>query len=335
MRATYYDGQSARAHDVTLSIDDDRIVVTSAEGAIRSDALGAVQIMEAIGNTRRVLRFVGGASCEVTDGAAAFAALLAGHGVNDTRVAVWGRSWRIVLAVLAVMAVLAVVGYRYGLPMMAESAANRLPASALNTLSTQLQRVLDRTVFSPTRIPAARRTAIVRAFDGLQLPVGTNANLRIEFRHSDRLGANAMALPSGTIFVTDELVDLTTDDRIVLAVIAHEAGHVYRRHGLRQIIQSTATGAFVTWYIGDVSALGAAAPAALLEAKYSRDLEREADAYAAETLRLNGLPVSLLVDALAALEVVKDRGGSGGALAYLSSHPATEERIAWLKAYAK
>lgn len=333
MKAIYYDGQSARAHDVTLSIDDDRLVVTSAEGVVRSDTLGAVQIMEAIGNTPRVLRFVGGASCEVMDGFG-FAALLASHGMGDTRVAVWDRSWRIVSVALALMVVLAVVGYRYGLPMMAKTAANRLPASALDTLSEKIKSVLDRTVFSPTRVPAARRARIVSEFADLRLPVGTNAALRIEFRHSDQLGANAMALPSGTIFVTDELVDLTPDDRVVIAVLAHEAGHVYKRHGLRQIIQSTATGAFVTWYIGDISALGAAAPAALLEAKYSRDLEREADAYAAETLRLNGMPVSLLVYALAALESAKD-GGSGGSLAYLSSHPATAERIAWLKAYGR
>ena len=113
------------------------------------------------------------------------------------------------------------------------------------------------------------------------------------------------------IFVTDALVEMTTDDRLLMAVLAHEAGHVHKRHGLRQIIQSTIMGALVTWYIGDVSALGAAAPTALLQAKYSRDLEREADAYAADVLTLNGMPASVLADALEALE--RTLGGSGDA----------------------
>jgi len=126
---------------------------------------------------------------------------------------------------------------------------------------------------------------------------------------------------------------------LILAVLAHEAGHVHKRHGLRQIIQSTIMGGLVTWYIGDVSALGAAAPTALLQAKYSRDLEREADAYAADVLKLNGMPASLLADALEALE--RTHGGRGdagehgrgdaGPLDYLSSHPATTERMKTLR----
>ena len=77
--------------------------------------------------------------------------------------------------------------------------------------------------------------------------------------------------------------------------------------------------------------VGAAAPAALLKAKYSRDLEREADAYAARVLRMNGMPPSLLADALELLEKSHGRAGGGGAISYLSTHPATAERLAWIR----
>jgi len=333
MRATYFDGRTAHAHAVTLAIDDG-CLMTSGEGVNRRDPIGAVQISDALGDTRRVLQFVDGASCEVADNEA-FAALLAGHGVTPSRVSVWERSWRPSLIALAVVAVFCVLGYRYGLPMFAERAANALPESAMNALSWQTQRGLDKSVFSQTKLPGARMVTILRSFDDLKLPDDLKRRLTIDFRHSDMLGANAMALPSGTMFITDELVSLTPDDRVIMAVVAHEAGHVRKRHGLRQIIQGATVAALITWYFGDFSALGAAAPASLVQAKYSRDLEREADAYAVEVLKLNGMPASLLADAL---ELIQKSHGpeakkeDSGALAYLSTHPATAERLAWLRA---
>ena len=331
MNARYYDGQTARARAVTLAIDDGRLVVWEADVEIRRDPIGSIEIMEAVGDTPRIIRFVGGASCEVHE-RDEFRAWLAARGVPDSRVAGWERNRRFVLVAAALIVLIGLGAYQFGLPMMARAAANRLPASALDTLSEQIQMVLDRTVFSPTAVDGRRLASLLNAFDRLRLPAGTNSRLHLEFRHSDTVGANAMALPSGAIFVTDELVELSQDDRVILAVIAHEAGHVQRRHGLRQIIQGTVMGALVTWYIGDVSALGAAAPTALLQAKYSRDLEREADAYAAETLRLNGMSPSLLADALEALERANGGRGAAGPLTYLSSHPATAERLQWLRA---
>ena len=325
----YYDGLTARAHAVTLSIDIDMLVVQG-HGIERRDPIGALQVMDAIGESPRIIRFVGGASCEVTD-RDGLAALLAGHGLAHDSVAAWDRSWRVVLGGLVFVAVLAFVTYRFGLPALARTTADRLPASALDTLSSQMQGVLERTVFAETKIPHARQIALTDAFRKLRLPSGTARRLQITFKRSESLGANAIALPSGAIFVTDGLVEMTEDDRLIVAVLAHEAGHVHRRHGLRQIIQSTIMGGLVTWYIGDVSALGAAAPTALLQAKYSRDLEREADAYAADVLRLNGLPVSVLADALEALERTHGGRGEAGALAYLSSHPATTERMSALR----
>jgi Zn-dependent protease with chaperone function len=332
MRATYFDGRTAHAHAVTLAIDDGNLLV-SGDGVSRQDPIGAVNVSDVLGSTLRVLQFVDGASCEVADNDA-FATMLAGHGVAPSRVSRWERSWRPALAALVIVLVAGFLGYRYGLPMFAERTANALPESMLNRVSAEMARALDSTVFSATKLPGERRISVLARFDGLVLP--DHRRLSLQFRDAKGLGANAMALPSGAIYMTDQLVDLTSDDRVLMAVLAHEAGHVKRRHGLRQMIQGATVGALITWYFGDFSALGAAAPASLLQAKYSRDLEREADAYAAQVLKMNNLPVSLLADALELIQ--KSHGPEGkedkedaGALAYLSTHPATSERLAWLR----
>ena len=116
----------------------------------------------------------------------------------------------------------------------------------------------------------------------------------------------------------------------VIAVLAHELGHTAERHGLRMVLQGSAVGMFLTFYVGDVSSLLAAAPTALLQARYSRDMEREADDYGAAMLRENGLSPALLASMLERLE--KAHGNKGGDVPeYLSSHPETDARIRALR----
>jgi Zn-dependent protease with chaperone function len=270
---------------VTLSIDGDMLVLQGDEVARRADRRAGGD-----GGGRRIaaghsLSAARRAKSRTTQGLPRCSRI----SLADERVAGWDRSWRVVLGASRSLPC-SRWSARFGLPAIARTTADRLPPSALDTLSSQIQKVLERAVFSTTQVPGQRLAALQAAFDTLELPADTKGRLNLNFRRSDSLGANALALPSGTIFVTDALVEMTDDDRLVLAVIAHEAGHVHRRHGLRQIIQSTIMGGLVT--SSATSALGAAAPTALLQ-EASRDLEREADAHAAEVLTLNGMPASL------------------------------------------
>jgi predicted Zn-dependent protease len=77
---------------------------------------------------------------------------------------------------------------------------------------------------------------------------------------------------------------------------------------------------------GDASGLVATLPTLMLDLRYSRDAEREADLYAAHLLKAAGLSANSLA---AALERLSGRQKDGPA--YLSTHPATAERIARLR----
>ena len=194
-----------------------------------------------------------------------------------------------------------------------------------------LQEVAD-AVLAPSALDAERQQALVYRFASLTVPGDTRPAFRILFRDGRRLGANALALPDGTLVVTDQLVRLADDDAQILAVLAHELGHVERRHSLRMLIQTSVVGLVMAWYIGDVSGLAAGLPTLLLQAGYSREHEREADRYAADLLRLNGLSPRLLADMLEKLEAAQ--GGDGATmsgLGYLSSHPSNRERVRYLR----
>ena len=134
--------------------------------------------------------------------------------------------------------------------------------------------------------------------------------------------------------MTDELVALAKDDKEIYGVLSHELGHLEKRHSLRQLLQSTVVGLVVSWYIGDVSSLLASAPAAILEARYSRDFEREADSFGAAMMRANGLSPGYLANMLERLEQAHrgdEKTTKNESNDYFSTHPGTQERIRVLR----
>ncbi len=335
----YFDGRSSKRHPVSLGVEDGHAVVEG-DGVSRREPLQAVRVSERMGGAARMVSFPDGAFCEVRDHDA-LDALLHATGYRDSIVVRMQNRWRIAAAGIAICAALVVVTYLFVLPWAADQAAAHVPASAIETMSTRTLELLDEHLLEPSKASPERARELAAKFARLSTPDGSKIAHRLEFRSAPRIGPNAFALPSGTIIVTDELLALTDRDDEILGVLAHELGHVARRHGVRQVLQSSVVGLFVTWYLGDVSSLLTAVPAALLEARYSRDHEREADEYAARMLRHNAMSPELLATMLGRLErahgaeesepKADDATRDRGLPEYLSTHPATAERIEALR----
>jgi predicted Zn-dependent protease len=241
--------------------------------------------------------------------------------------------------VYAVAAIALVAGLLWllidrGLPPVVETIAERIPRGAETALGEQTLDALSKDWFRPSALPQARREALRQEFDDLAKSAGDTGTLRLEFRASP-IGANAFALPSGIIVVTDDLVKLARNDQQVLAVLAHEIGHVRYRHTMRRLLQSSATALIIAAVTGDIASttsLAASAPALLLQTRYSRDYEREADAFAIDLLQKTGIGAQHFAAILARLEG-KNRG-RGFMPTFLSSHPPTAEREALARAGA-
>jgi Zn-dependent protease with chaperone function len=247
----------------------------------------------------------------------------------------WESAPRTLFAVVAVGLLVLVGIYWLAAPIVVRGLAARVPHAALEAIGRETLAALDRSLLQPTSLPPERRQSIGTAFGRLSIAPELKSVARLEFRRSADLGANALALPSGTIVVTDGLVDLAQHDDDVVAVLAHEVGHLDGRHGVRAVIQDAFLSTLIALIAGDVSSLAAAAPAALLNARYSRSLEREADAYAVTTLRASGIRATRLADMLERMEAEQARAGRtgpAGAFQYLSTHPTTDERLRTLRA---
>jgi len=330
--ARFFDGQSSRPHDVVATVDADRLQLHG-PAIDRTFALASTRVSQRLDHAPRLLTFTDGSYCEVVD-QGVLDEVLAATGFSGSLVGRLQGSWRYALgASLAAVAVIA-IGYLCVLPWAARIAAGQVPADIEEKIGRDSVEWIDKHLFEPSHLPETDQARITQAF--ARIVPQDRRKYRIEFRRS-HIGPNALAFPGGIIVLTDELVALAPNDDAVLGVLAHELGHIEHRHFLRRLITSTVTGAVATLLAGDASGIAAAIPATLADLSYSRDMEREADEYAIERLHAAGLPLAPLADLLEKLEAVqaeRAKGGGGRGVSmdgYLSTHPATEERIRKLR----
>jgi Zn-dependent protease with chaperone function len=148
---------------------------------------------------------------------------------------------------------------------------------------------------------------------------------------------NAFALPGGPIFVHSGLIEAAANEGQVVGVLAHEIGHVALRHATNQaskanliqlpaILAGAAIGQeSVLAQLGQVG-LGLGVNSVLL--KYSRDAERQADAFGARLMAQAGYnPVEMA----RFFETLAAEGGSR-APEFLSSHPDPGNRVEAVRA---
>ena len=148
---------------------------------------------------------------------------------------------------------------------------------------------------------------------------------------------NAFAMPGGYVVVYTGLLKKVQRKEQLAGVLAHEIAHVTERHALNNIVSSLGVSVLVSAVIGDSSTLEsvlAGSSEMLLGQKFSRDAETEADDVAWETLVRSNLDPRGLREFFEILQKEEEKllgGLMKGALSWLSTHPATEERIARLR----
>lgn len=166
------------------------------------------------------------------------------------------------------------------------------------------------------------------------LPGVTNTLYPIQIHVAEASELNAFALPGGHIVVFTGLLKAVDRPEELAGVLAHEIAHITERHVLRKTIESLGLVLVLQSLFGDTSGLLAVATQGselLLQQKFSRDFEREADDVGWRYLVTAKIDPRGMIDFFAKLE--KDAAKAGSTqLGFLATHPPTRERIERLEA---
>ncbi len=155
-----------------------------------------------------------------------------------------------------------------------------------------------------------------------------NKDFKFTFTIVEDETLNAFALPGGAIVIHSGLIMKAKHVNEVAGVLAHEICHVTRRHHIRGMVDKLGFFVLLRALIGDASGIGAelALLGTTLESlKYSRDYELEADESGWKLMLDANLDPKGMIDFFEKLH--HEHGGMDEATSFMSTHPATSERI--------
>lgn len=140
---------------------------------------------------------------------------------------------------------------------------------------------------------------------------------------------NAFATPGGHLYLTSGLLTAAEDEAEVAGVLAHEAGHVVARHGARQMVNMMGLQTVAAIALGEdpnqLAMIAANLAANGLLLAHSREDEHEADRHGVVYAARAGYDPRGITRFFKKLQA--KQGEMPKQLVWLSTHPATSERI--------
>jgi len=233
---------------------------------------------------------------------------------------------RLVCICLAAIAAVWVL-WKYGLTMLVSIAVFMTPDVVKTTMDASTLKTLDFAMAEPTTLEpeAQRRMRAIFQKVGAELPDHEKSHLRLEFRDMPGLGPNALALPGGTVILTDELVNqLGEDPDLIAGIVGHELAHYTEEHGLKQLYRSLSVYVLIALIAGDVGPVIedlALEGQLLLRLSYSRQNEDEADTIGTQLSHAAGYDPEGLIRFFGMFKDLESHSE------WHSTHPLGEHRI--------
>jgi len=227
---------------------------------------------------------------------------------------------------LIVLFVLICLLFWKGTPLVADFVATSVPQQWEDELGEKL----SKEVLTKEKVDL-RKTALIQKFYNKLQPneaVGEKKK-SIEITVVQKDEFNAFAIPGRKIIVYSGAINRLSTYEELIALIGHEAGHVEGRHSMRTLFRSLSTYTLISIFVGDVSGIAGVIfqnMESIYALSYSRDFERESDKQSHAFLCLNHADENAI---LRLMMTMKRQIGlfENKDLAFLNSHPLTDERI--------
>jgi Zn-dependent protease with chaperone function len=331
--ANYFDGVTSKAHPVEVRFDGKFIGIRGKkEHFQKTFPIEQCLITPPLGRASRIITLPENMQCVTNDfDAIRLIEKRTAKNRGMRLVNFLEARWRIVLTCFVGLIVCVWAFIVFGIPIIARQVAYTIPPEVMETVSQKTLTFLDKQFFKPTELVDERQFEVQTLFDQTIQGFNPNYNYRLELRHSPKVGPNAFALPSGIILVTDELIELSEDEKELQGVLVHEIGHIENRHGMRSVLQHTGVFLLISALVGDVVSItstAASLPMLLVETGYSRRFELEADQAVQHYFHSHNQPTTPFQ---LMLERLSKAHPQPKGMSFISTHPETEERIKQLK----
>ncbi len=327
--ATYFDGQSARDHQVTLDIAGTALVFSSTSVPSTRWTIKGLHPLDppSSGQPFRLTHVdKPGARLILRDDAFIKALLSSSPHLKG------GYSWGDICSIFGwtIGGLAAVAALTYVcMALLPDKIAKILP----NDWRNRVGREMETAVVEGARLCSTPKgNAALAAMIG-NLAQGAPDMPAISVHIYDVPILNAFAVAGGNIIMTRELIEKADAPEEVAGVLAHEIGHVFHLHPEAQLVRLTGMQVLASIFTGSNGgnmSTSLAFIATIL--KYTRSAEKEADAYARETLvnaSINPMGLKTFFEKIQKLEAdLKTNNSTFKALGNLfATHPGTEDRI--------
>jgi len=340
---------SSKQQPATMEIKDETYELYVDDTSVSQGSLESLSVSDRLGNTLRKVRHDSDGWVFVTSDNSVDKIYT---NQKNFKARVYKLEGSFGLSIIAVV-VIALLSYSFvvwGVPFVSKRIANSLPLETNKAIAKDALKNMDKYMLEKSNIPKERQEEIISHFNKKILPLVKDKHLefKINFREWKMGGesiANAFALPSGEIVLTDKFVNLAQNNDELDSVILHEVGHVVHRHSLQSIIQGTFVSTLSTMVIGDSSGIGDLATglgSLMINSKYSRGHESEADRYAFTKMLEAGIDphsFTVIMNKMTAGEdndkKESDTEDDTDIIGYFSSHPPTPLRTKIAEAYSR
>ena len=346
IQGKWYPKESSQQYESSLNVEENRFTLY-VEGAMKyENTLNTLTIDNRLGNVQRKIRLEDG-SVFSTDDNDGVDLIYKQSDMLKNIIHVFESRLSFVLISLLVILAFSFSFFKWGIPFFSEKIAYSLPAKTNILISTNTMKILDEYIFKETKISQDKqeniRNHVYKRFSILN--EDKKLNYKIHFRllkDGNKSIANAMALPSGDIILTDRFVELCKSQDEMDSVILHEIGHVVQRHTLQMIIEGTFISVITMMVVGDANALGdigIGLGSLLISSNYSKHHESEADTYAFKKMLLFDINPNFFSSIMR--RISSDYGtptssnGEDNLMSYFSSHPTTKQRIKIANKYSE
>lgn len=326
MEGQFFDGLRPVGVPARMEFADREATLTA--GSLREHyAMSGLRVSPRIGTTDRFVSLPDGGQFCCADHACLDA--LTQESPSEGPVAWLEKRWGVALACTAVIFIALLAGYFIVLPAAADRIVARIPMETEESIGNQAVAWMDKEKWlSPTGLEPEVRRRITADFVRLCGNLPMESRYRLEFRTSELFRANAFAMPGGTIIITDDMISIANNPEEVMAVLAHEVGHVELRHAMRSVLQDSVVAAAIAAITSDAASLNAVVaglPAVVAQTRYSREFERSADEYSFGLLKRRGISPEYFASIME--RIACNEGEATAKFSYVSTHPDIWERV--------